>query len=417
MEYGRKIVEQRKAHHLSQSQLAEQLSITRQTLSRWESNAAKPDVDSLGKMARIFGIRSDYFFAEDSSKHQMPEYQKEELAKQKRQVLILSISLVLLILAALALVIYGAIVSQVGLIAGASVSLALFLLIALWTFSFARNIFASNRFMQTGDEEAFVAYILKRYRHARGSGKENYANVLASAYLDLDELAEARKYASEIQNPLIKELASSTLILLLLDEGKYAEAKALYLVYAPRHRTGHSRFETHLVSALDGLFRALDGEEVSLLERDDYQTIYDSPLGKKLWASAPWKKEKREGASIAEEQSALITKRLEASANVYDAMAGQGERKLQSWLNFVFALSIAVFLSCFLIAVLTFSRNDPHPLRRMWVMAFGALGGLADMIFAIYAHQKESKDHTLFAVIGGTILLVLGILLSLTSLA
>lgn len=417
MEYGQKIVEQRKAHHLSQSELAEQLSITRQTLSRWESNAAKPDVDSLGKMAAIFGVKSDYFFAEDSLKHHIPEYQKEEMAKQKRQIIILLVLLVLLLLGSLALVIYGAIASQVGLIAGGAVALVLFLLIGFWSVSLARNIFAANRFMETGDEETFVAYTLKRYHHAQGAGKENYANVLASAYLDLNDLAEARKFASEIQNPLMKELASPTLILLLLDEGKYAEAKALYLVYAPHHRSGHSRNETHMVSALDGLFHALDGEEVSPLEQDDYQTIFDSALGKKLWASAPWKKEKREGAAIAQEQSHLESKQLESSINTYDAVTGQGERKLQSWLNFAFALSIVIFLSCFLIGALTVSRDDPHPLRQMWVMAFGALSGLGDMIFAIYARQKEPKDHTLYAVIGGTILLVLGILLSLTALA
>jgi hypothetical protein len=120
---------------------------------------------------------------------------------------------------------------------------------------------------------------------------------------------------------------------------------------------------------------------------------------------------------LPKEQSHLESKQLESSINTYDAVTGQGERKLQSWLNFAFALSIVIFLSCFLIGALTVSRDDPHPLRQMWVMAFGALSGLGDMIFAIYARQKEPKDHTLYAVIGGTILLVLGILLSLTALA
>lgn len=416
MEYGTKIREQREAPHLSQSQLAEQLSITRQTLSRWESGAAKPDVDSLGKMAAIFGVKSDYFFQENSSQHVMPLYQKAEVEKQKRQLIALLVISIFLILGALALVIYGSLAQQTGLIAGGGVALPLFVLILFWVISIARNVFANARFAQDGDEEALLAFFLKRYARAQGS-KESYANVIAACYLDLDQLDEARKYAALIQTPLLKDLAAPTLILLDLDEGRYSEAKALYLVYAPHHRQGHSQSESHMVSALSGLFHVLDGEEASPEEARDYAEIFDCALGKKLWASAPWKKEKRQGEEVAKEQSKITQESLTPQQNAFDVMAGQGERKLQSWLNFVFAMSIVVFLTCFLIGALTVSAQEARPLRNMWVMAFGALAGLFDMIYGIRVHQKEPKDHTLYAIIGGTIIMVFGILLALTALA
>jgi transcriptional regulator with XRE-family HTH domain len=51
MELGKKIVEQRKKAHLTQEELASQLYVSRQTLSRWESDVNQPDVESLAKMA------------------------------------------------------------------------------------------------------------------------------------------------------------------------------------------------------------------------------------------------------------------------------------------------------------------------------------------------------------------------------
>ena len=55
MNLGNKIANKRKALGLTQEQLAEQLHVTRQTLSKWESNLSKPDIDSLKTLASIFG--------------------------------------------------------------------------------------------------------------------------------------------------------------------------------------------------------------------------------------------------------------------------------------------------------------------------------------------------------------------------
>ena len=50
---------QRLKHHLSQSQLAEKVGVTRQTVSSWERGASYPDIYMLEKISSIFQIGID----------------------------------------------------------------------------------------------------------------------------------------------------------------------------------------------------------------------------------------------------------------------------------------------------------------------------------------------------------------------
>ena len=45
---------------VTQEQLAEQLEVTRQAVSRWESDAAYPETDKIVRMARILEVSCDY---------------------------------------------------------------------------------------------------------------------------------------------------------------------------------------------------------------------------------------------------------------------------------------------------------------------------------------------------------------------
>lgn len=49
----------RRAAGLSQEQLAEQLDVTRQTISKWEGGHSTPDLEKLQALARIFGVSLD----------------------------------------------------------------------------------------------------------------------------------------------------------------------------------------------------------------------------------------------------------------------------------------------------------------------------------------------------------------------
>ena len=53
---GRRIQEGRKAVGLSQESLGERLGVSRQAVSKWESDASVPDLENLIAMSRIFGV-------------------------------------------------------------------------------------------------------------------------------------------------------------------------------------------------------------------------------------------------------------------------------------------------------------------------------------------------------------------------
>jgi len=45
---------------LTQEQLAERLGVTRQAVSRWESDTSYPETDKIVRMAALFGVSCDY---------------------------------------------------------------------------------------------------------------------------------------------------------------------------------------------------------------------------------------------------------------------------------------------------------------------------------------------------------------------
>ena len=60
MALGEILTNLRKAKGLSQEQLAEELNLTRQTISKWELNQSTPDIDYLLQLSNFFGVTTDY---------------------------------------------------------------------------------------------------------------------------------------------------------------------------------------------------------------------------------------------------------------------------------------------------------------------------------------------------------------------
>lgn len=65
MTLGEKIAKQRKGLNYTQEQLAEILSVSRQSVSKWESGLAYPETDKLLKMGRLFGCSMDYLLKDE----------------------------------------------------------------------------------------------------------------------------------------------------------------------------------------------------------------------------------------------------------------------------------------------------------------------------------------------------------------
>ena len=57
---------------LSQEQLAEQLAVTRQTISKWEGGHSVPDLEKLQAMCRVFGVTLDELTGTESPQPRQP---------------------------------------------------------------------------------------------------------------------------------------------------------------------------------------------------------------------------------------------------------------------------------------------------------------------------------------------------------
>ena len=58
MSLGERLYELRKNKNLSQEEVADKLNVTRQTVSKWETDESKPDFDKIIPICELFGIDS-----------------------------------------------------------------------------------------------------------------------------------------------------------------------------------------------------------------------------------------------------------------------------------------------------------------------------------------------------------------------
>ena len=64
---GDVIRELRRERHLTQEELAEQLNVTSQAVSKWESGAGLPDISQIVPLANVFGVPTDVLFGRVST--------------------------------------------------------------------------------------------------------------------------------------------------------------------------------------------------------------------------------------------------------------------------------------------------------------------------------------------------------------
>ena len=60
MSIGEKLKEGRKKAGLSQEQLSEKLCVSRQAITKWESNRGMPDIENIQNISKLFGVSIDY---------------------------------------------------------------------------------------------------------------------------------------------------------------------------------------------------------------------------------------------------------------------------------------------------------------------------------------------------------------------
>ena len=69
---GSKIAAKRKDIGLTQQEFADRLSVTRQTVSRWEAGTVMPDIDKIADIAAILGVSCDYLLKDDMDEDCQP---------------------------------------------------------------------------------------------------------------------------------------------------------------------------------------------------------------------------------------------------------------------------------------------------------------------------------------------------------
>jgi len=65
MKLGEKLQQLRKKSGLSQEQLAAQLTVSRQAVSKWELDETMPDTENVIQLSRLFGVSCDYLLRDE----------------------------------------------------------------------------------------------------------------------------------------------------------------------------------------------------------------------------------------------------------------------------------------------------------------------------------------------------------------
>lgn len=79
---SKRIYESRKALKLTQEELAKKLSITPQSVSRWENGQSRPDIDMLPKLAAFFGTTIDSLFGYHAENLKIADYEQKRTSKE-----------------------------------------------------------------------------------------------------------------------------------------------------------------------------------------------------------------------------------------------------------------------------------------------------------------------------------------------
>lgn len=90
MNISEKLFSLRKVNNLTQEELAERLDVSRQSVSKWESGQALPEVDKLLALSTVFNVTTDYLLKpsdidELTIKTEILEKKQHELVQKNKK--------------------------------------------------------------------------------------------------------------------------------------------------------------------------------------------------------------------------------------------------------------------------------------------------------------------------------------------
>ena len=152
MNLGERLFELRKAKNLTQDDMAEKLNVTRQTVSKWETNQSTPDFDKIMPLCELFEIGVEELLT--GKKTETREERKEEKVLTRQEVKERSAKIVsgsvFIYIAAIAFVAIAVAVQHTNPI----IASAVFLLLIGWaTARIIRNYMSIPKFEKTKAEK------------------------------------------------------------------------------------------------------------------------------------------------------------------------------------------------------------------------------------------------------------------------
>lgn len=155
MNLGEKLFELRKAKKLTQDEVAEKLNVTRQTVSKWETNQSTPDFDKIVPISELFEIGVEELLTgkvKEENEQTKEEIKEKVLTKQEakeKSAKVVSGSIFIYILA-VALIMILIPVKHVNPIIASSIFL---ILIGWGTARIIKNYMSMPKFEKTKEEK------------------------------------------------------------------------------------------------------------------------------------------------------------------------------------------------------------------------------------------------------------------------
>lgn len=86
---GENIAKMRKRTSLTQEELAEKMNVSGQAVSKWENDVSYPDVETLGRLAKLFGCTMDELI---NGIADAPQVKSAEPEKVDKRILVISVN-------------------------------------------------------------------------------------------------------------------------------------------------------------------------------------------------------------------------------------------------------------------------------------------------------------------------------------
>lgn len=78
---GNKIARRRKDLGMTQTEFAEDLCVTRQTVSRWEAGSVMPDIDKIADLAKLLQVSCDYLLNDEIKEDETPSIHTDPVSR------------------------------------------------------------------------------------------------------------------------------------------------------------------------------------------------------------------------------------------------------------------------------------------------------------------------------------------------